>query len=113
MTVSTSSIPVLHSAEVAHLYLQVVLPIRHGVGRTHTPLPRKRGRVPLRGQRVREEKGLTARAQDIGATERERKLGHTRVSGLSSPKSARAHVSLFYSFSFYFLFSFPLFPNSI
>jgi hypothetical protein len=27
MTVSTTSIPVLHSAEVAHLYPQVMLPI--------------------------------------------------------------------------------------
>jgi hypothetical protein len=27
MIVSTASIPVLHSAEVAHLYLQVMLPI--------------------------------------------------------------------------------------
>jgi hypothetical protein len=27
MTVSTASIPVLHSAEVAHLYPQVILPI--------------------------------------------------------------------------------------
>jgi hypothetical protein len=31
MTVSTADIPVLHSAEVAHLYPQVVLPICHGV----------------------------------------------------------------------------------
>jgi hypothetical protein len=31
MTVSTSSIPVLHSAEVTHLYPQVVLPICHEV----------------------------------------------------------------------------------
>jgi hypothetical protein len=31
MTVSTASILVLHSAEVAHLYPQVVLPICHGV----------------------------------------------------------------------------------
>jgi hypothetical protein len=49
MTVSTTSIPVLHSVVVAHLYPQVVLPICHGVDQTHTPLPRKRGRVPLRG----------------------------------------------------------------
>jgi hypothetical protein len=34
MTVSTASIPVLHSAEFAHLYPQVVLPICHGVDRT-------------------------------------------------------------------------------
>nr|ACN27149.1 unknown [Zea mays] len=31
MTVSTASIPVLHSADVAHLYPQVVLPICHRV----------------------------------------------------------------------------------
>jgi hypothetical protein len=31
MTVSTADIPVLHSAEVAHLYPQVMLPICHGV----------------------------------------------------------------------------------
>jgi hypothetical protein len=31
MTVSTTDIPVLHSAEVAHLYPQVVLPICHEV----------------------------------------------------------------------------------
>ena len=34
MTVSTTSILVLHSAEVVHLYPQVVLPICHGVDRT-------------------------------------------------------------------------------
>jgi hypothetical protein len=34
MTVSTTSIPVLHSTEVAHLYPQVVLPICHGVDQT-------------------------------------------------------------------------------
>jgi hypothetical protein len=34
MTVSTTDIPVLHSAEVAHLYPQVVLPICHGVDQT-------------------------------------------------------------------------------
>jgi hypothetical protein len=31
MIVSTPDIPVLHSAEVAHLYSQVLLPICHGV----------------------------------------------------------------------------------
>jgi hypothetical protein len=31
MTVSTASIPVLHSAEVVHLYPQVMLPICQGV----------------------------------------------------------------------------------
>jgi hypothetical protein len=31
MTVSTTSIPVLHFAEVAHLYPQVMLPICQGV----------------------------------------------------------------------------------
>jgi hypothetical protein len=34
MTVSTASIPVLQSAEVAHIYPQVVLPICHGVDQT-------------------------------------------------------------------------------
>jgi hypothetical protein len=34
MSASTASIPVLHSAEVAHLYPQVVLPIFHGVDQT-------------------------------------------------------------------------------
>jgi hypothetical protein len=34
MTVSTADIPVLHSAEVTHLYPQVVLPICHGVDQT-------------------------------------------------------------------------------
>jgi hypothetical protein len=34
MTVTTADIPVLHSAEVAHLYPQVVLPICHGVDQT-------------------------------------------------------------------------------
>jgi hypothetical protein len=40
MTVSTASIPVLHSAEVAHLYPQVMLPICQGIATSHTPLPR-------------------------------------------------------------------------
>jgi hypothetical protein len=34
MTMSTASIPVLHSTEVAHIYPQVVLPFCHGVDRT-------------------------------------------------------------------------------
>jgi hypothetical protein len=34
MTVNTADIPVLHSAEVAHLYQQVVLPICHGFVQT-------------------------------------------------------------------------------
>jgi hypothetical protein len=46
MTVSTASIPVLHSAEVAHLYPQVMC---QGIATSHTPLPRRRGRVTLRG----------------------------------------------------------------
>jgi hypothetical protein len=33
MTVSMADIPVLHFAEVAHLYPQVMLPIYHGVVR--------------------------------------------------------------------------------
>jgi hypothetical protein len=48
MTVSTTSIPVLHSAEVAHLYAQM-LPICQGIATSHTPLLRRRGRVTLRG----------------------------------------------------------------
>jgi hypothetical protein len=49
MTVSTDSIPVLHSSEVAHLYPQVMLPICQGIETSHTPLPRRRGRVTPRG----------------------------------------------------------------
>jgi hypothetical protein len=49
MTVSTTDIPVLHSTEVAHLYPQVMLPICQGIVTSRTPLPRRRGRVTLRG----------------------------------------------------------------
>jgi hypothetical protein len=49
MTVSMADIPVLHSAEVAHLYPRVMLPICQGIAASHTPLPRKQGRVTLRG----------------------------------------------------------------
>jgi hypothetical protein len=49
MTVSMADIPVLHSVEVAHFYPQVMLPICQGIATSHTPLPRKRGRVTLRG----------------------------------------------------------------
>jgi hypothetical protein len=49
MTVSTTSIPILHSAEVVHLYPQVVLPICHGVDQTPYTSTKERGRVPLRG----------------------------------------------------------------
>jgi hypothetical protein len=49
MTVSTTDIPVLHSAEVAHLYPQVILPICQGIATSHSSLPRRRGRVALRG----------------------------------------------------------------
>ena len=49
MTVSTADIPVLHSVEVAQLYPQVMLPICQGIATSHTPLPRRRGRVTLRG----------------------------------------------------------------
>jgi hypothetical protein len=44
-----ADIPVLHSTEVAHLYPQVMLPICQGIATFHTPLPRRRGRVTLRG----------------------------------------------------------------
>ena len=49
MTVSTASIPVLHSAEVAHLYPQVVLPICHGVDQTPYTSTKEARHVPLRG----------------------------------------------------------------
>jgi hypothetical protein len=48
MTASTADILVLHSAEVAHLYPQVVLPICQGIATSHSSLPRRRGRVALR-----------------------------------------------------------------
>jgi hypothetical protein len=49
MTVSTTDIPVLHFEEVAHIYPQAVLPICQGIVNSHSSLPRRRGRVPLRG----------------------------------------------------------------
>jgi hypothetical protein len=49
MTMSTADVPVLHSTEVAHIYPQVMLSICHGLYGPHTPLPRKQGRVTLRG----------------------------------------------------------------
>jgi hypothetical protein len=49
MTVSMADIPVLHSAEVVHLYPQVMLPICQEMVTSHTSLPSKRGRVTLRG----------------------------------------------------------------
>jgi hypothetical protein len=49
MTVSTADISILHSAEVAHLYAQVVLPICQGIATFNSSLPRRRGRVALRG----------------------------------------------------------------
>jgi hypothetical protein len=49
MTVSTADIPVLHSAEIAHLYPQVMLSICQGITTSHRPIPRKRGKVTLRG----------------------------------------------------------------
>jgi hypothetical protein len=49
MTVSTADIPVLHSAEVVHLYPQVMLSICQAIATSHTPLSRRRGRVTLRG----------------------------------------------------------------
>jgi hypothetical protein len=49
MTMSMADIPVLSSAEVEHLYPQVVLPILPRGHESHTPLPRRRGKVALRG----------------------------------------------------------------
>jgi hypothetical protein len=48
MTMSTVDIPVLHTAEVPHIYPQVMLPIYQGIATSHTPIPRKRDRVTLR-----------------------------------------------------------------
>jgi hypothetical protein len=46
-----ADIPILHSAEVAHLHPQVMLPICQGIviRDSQTPVPKKRGRVTLRG----------------------------------------------------------------
>jgi hypothetical protein len=49
MTVSTADIPILHSAEVAHLYPQIMLPICQGIATSRSSLPRRRGMVALRG----------------------------------------------------------------
>jgi hypothetical protein len=49
MTVSSASIPVLHSAEVVRLYPQVMLPMCQGITTSDTPITRRRGRVTLRG----------------------------------------------------------------
>jgi hypothetical protein len=49
MTVRTTDIPVLHSAEVVHLYPQVVLSICKGIATSHSSLSMRRGRVALRG----------------------------------------------------------------
>jgi hypothetical protein len=49
MSVSTTDILVLHSLEVVHLYPQVMLPICQGVASSHSSVPRRRGRVALRG----------------------------------------------------------------
>jgi hypothetical protein len=46
---STADSSFLHSVEVAHLYLEVVLPICQGITTSHSSLPRRRGRVALRG----------------------------------------------------------------
>jgi hypothetical protein len=49
MTVSSTSIPVLHSAEVVPCTHKSCYPSATGLYGPHTPLPRKRGRVTLRG----------------------------------------------------------------
>jgi hypothetical protein len=49
MTVSIASIPVLH-LQTLHIFThKSCYPFATGLIRPHTPLPRKRGRVPLRG----------------------------------------------------------------
>jgi hypothetical protein len=49
MTASTASIPVLHSAEVVPFIHKSCYPFATGLYVPHTRLPRKRGRVTLRG----------------------------------------------------------------
>jgi hypothetical protein len=49
MTASMASIPVLHSVEVVPYTHKSCYPFATGTIGPHTPLPRKRGRVPLRG----------------------------------------------------------------
>jgi hypothetical protein len=49
MAVSPASIPVLHSAEVAHLYPQVMLPICQEMANPIHLYRGARGRVTLRG----------------------------------------------------------------
>jgi hypothetical protein len=49
MTVSSASIPVLHSTEVVPYTHKSCYPSATGLYGPHTPLPRKRGRVTLRG----------------------------------------------------------------
>jgi hypothetical protein len=49
MTASTASIPVLHFAEVVPFTHKSCYPSATGLYGPHTPLPRKRGRVTLRG----------------------------------------------------------------
>jgi hypothetical protein len=49
MTVNMADIPVLHYVQVVHLYPQVMLPICQGIATSRSSLPRRRGRVALRG----------------------------------------------------------------
>jgi hypothetical protein len=49
MTMSTTSIPVLHSPELRIFTHKSCYPFATKLIKPHTPLPRKRGRVPLRG----------------------------------------------------------------
>jgi hypothetical protein len=49
MTASTASIPVLHSVEVVPFTHKSCYPFATGLIGPHTPLPRKQGRVTLRG----------------------------------------------------------------
>jgi hypothetical protein len=49
MTASTASIPVLHSIEVIPFTHKSCYLFAMGLIGPHTPLPRKRGKVPLQG----------------------------------------------------------------
>jgi hypothetical protein len=70
MTVSTTDIPVLHSAEVTHLYPQVVLPICHGVDRTpYTSTKEARQGTtmrPLQSSTSLKKPNLVSREHSIG-----------------------------------------------
>jgi hypothetical protein len=70
MTMSAVDIPVLHSAEVAHLYPQVMLPICHGVVRApyHSIEEARQGNTtrPLQSSTSFRKSGTISEESDIG-----------------------------------------------